>query len=115
MNPDGISYLDMGDAYFRGDWKMAINAQWSPLYSWIIALGLHIFHPTLRWEFIIVHLMQFFIYLLTIFCFHFFLMEVINGIRSKAHQIFFIFKPGVVAYRLFTIHLVITEINHTHK
>ena len=26
MNLDGISYLDMGDAYLRGDWNMAINA-----------------------------------------------------------------------------------------
>jgi hypothetical protein len=31
MNPaDGISYLDIGDAYWRGDWHMAINAFWSP-------------------------------------------------------------------------------------
>ena len=25
FDPDGISYLDMGDAYLRGDWSMAIN------------------------------------------------------------------------------------------
>ena len=25
MNADGISYLDIGDAYFRGDWETAIN------------------------------------------------------------------------------------------
>ncbi|MGD2033324.1 MAG: hypothetical protein PVJ74_12675, partial [Gammaproteobacteria bacterium] len=25
MNEDGIDYLDMGDAYLRGDWDMAIN------------------------------------------------------------------------------------------
>ncbi len=87
MNPDGISYLDMGDAYFRGDWKMAINAYWSPLYSWIVALGLHIFHPSVRSEFQVVHLMQFIIYLFTIFSFHFFLLQVIlwnhNQLSSK--------------------------------
>src|SRR5438309_237527 len=36
MNPDGISYLDMGDAYWRGNWHMAINAYFSPFYSWIL-------------------------------------------------------------------------------
>ncbi len=104
MNPDGISYLDMGDAFFRGDWKMAINAQWSPLYSWIIASGLHIFHPSLRWEFIIVHLMQFFIYLFTIFCFHFFLMQVIRWNQKQSSSTFLLFSIQVwllIGYSLF--------------
>jgi len=26
MTPDGISYLDIGDAYLRGDWNTAFNA-----------------------------------------------------------------------------------------
>ena len=34
MISDGVSYLDIGDAYFRGDWKAAVNAYWSPVYSW---------------------------------------------------------------------------------
>jgi hypothetical protein len=33
MNPDGISYLDIADAYRRGDWGVAVNAYWRPLYS----------------------------------------------------------------------------------
>jgi len=32
MNPDGISYLDMGEALVRRDWQSAINAYWSPLF-----------------------------------------------------------------------------------
>src|SRR5690606_16359423 len=36
MNADGIAYLDIGDAYMRGDWDVAVNPVWSPLYSWII-------------------------------------------------------------------------------
>jgi hypothetical protein len=31
MTSDGMAYLDMGDAYWRGDWTMAVNAYWSPL------------------------------------------------------------------------------------
>lgn len=30
MNVDGISYLDMGDAYLRGGWRMLVNGHWSP-------------------------------------------------------------------------------------
>ena len=29
VSPDGISYLDMGEAYLRGDWAMAVNGYWS--------------------------------------------------------------------------------------
>lgn len=31
MNADGISYLEVGAAYWRGDWEMALNGVWSPL------------------------------------------------------------------------------------
>ena len=30
---DGLSYIEGGEAYARGDWKNAINAYWAPLYS----------------------------------------------------------------------------------
>lgn len=38
INADGISYLDAGDAWARGDWAAAINAYWSPMYSWLLEL-----------------------------------------------------------------------------
>jgi hypothetical protein len=31
---------DIGDAYVRGDWHSAVNAYWSPLYSWFLGLAL---------------------------------------------------------------------------
>ncbi len=34
---DGISYLDIARNYAAGDWKMAVNAYWSPLLSWLMA------------------------------------------------------------------------------
>lgn len=37
LEPDGISYLDIAWAYARGDWSHAVNAFWSPLFSWILA------------------------------------------------------------------------------
>src|SRR6266545_7993629 len=51
MNADGISYLDIGDAYFRADWANAINAVWSPLYSWILGFANFAFQPSMEWEF----------------------------------------------------------------
>jgi hypothetical protein len=43
MNEDGIGYLDMGAACLRGDWEMAVNGIWSPLYSWILGAAIYIF------------------------------------------------------------------------
>ena len=78
MNADGISYLDIGDAYFRGDWKMAINAYWGPLYSWLLGLAMIVIKPSSYYEFTVVHLVNFMIFLFTLGCFHFFLMQLIN-------------------------------------
>ena len=83
MNPDGISYLDMGDAYLRGDWHMAINAYWSPLYSWILGLFLKVLRPPAYWEYPIVHLVNFLIYMVALGCFEFFLYWFI---RSQPKQ-----------------------------
>jgi hypothetical protein len=63
MNADGISYLDIGDAYFRADWANAVNAVWSPLYSWILGLATYIINPAPHWEFPTVHAINFLIYL----------------------------------------------------
>ena len=77
MNPDGISYLDIGDAYWRGDWHAAINAYWSPLYSWILGFFLKVLKPSAYWEFPVVHLVNFLIYVAALGCFEFFLLRFI--------------------------------------
>jgi hypothetical protein len=69
MNADGIAYLDIGDAYLRGDWANAINPVWSPLYSWILGLVLFIVKPSMQWEFLIVHLINLGIFVLALFIF----------------------------------------------
>ena len=77
MNPDGISYLDIGDAYWRGDWHNAINAYWSPLYSWILGFFLKLLKPSAYWEYPLVHLVNFLIYVAALGCFEFFLATFI--------------------------------------
>jgi hypothetical protein len=89
MNPDGVAYLDIGDAYFRGDWEMAINTVWSPLYAWILGAVLWLFEPPMRWEFPTVHLVNFFIFLLALAAFEFMwkrVLPVSNGQYSVSSE-----------------------------
>ena len=71
MNADGISYLDIGDAYFHADWANAINPVWSPLYSWILGFANFVIRPSMQWEFPVVHLVNFGIYLVALASFEF--------------------------------------------
>jgi len=80
---DGVNYLDMGDAYFRGDWGTAVNALWSPLYSCLLALSLHIIKPSAYWEYTVVHFVNLLIFILTLVCFEFFLRQVIRYYQGR--------------------------------
>jgi len=71
MNPDGMSYLDVGDSFFRRDWANAINAWWSPLYPWTVGLVVGIVKPSPRWEFPVVHAVNFVIFGIALLTFHF--------------------------------------------
>jgi hypothetical protein len=73
MNPDAISYLDIGDNYVKGDWHHALNAYWSPLYSWILGVALRVVRPSMQWEFPLVHAMAFVHFLLALAAFEYFL------------------------------------------
>jgi hypothetical protein len=77
MNPDGVSYLDMGDQYWKGNWHAALNSYWSPLYSWLTGLMFRVTKPTMRWEYPEVHLLNFAIFVATLFCFEFFWRELL--------------------------------------
>jgi hypothetical protein len=72
MEPDGVSYLDMGDLYWRGDWHAALNAYWSPLYGWLTGLMFLLTKPSMRWEYPEVHLLNFAILLAALASFEFF-------------------------------------------
>ena len=85
MNEDGIAYLDIGDAYLRGDWSRALNSYWSPFYSWLLGLALFIVKPSPYWEFAVVHLVNFAIFVATFWCFRFFLAELVDQ-RQRAFE-----------------------------
>ncbi|MGD0416482.1 MAG: hypothetical protein ABSA80_14075 [Terriglobales bacterium] len=73
MNRDGMSYLDVGDSFFRHDWANAVNAYWSPLYPWTVGLVLGAAKPPPRWEFPLVHLVNFGVFVVALFAFRFLL------------------------------------------
>jgi hypothetical protein len=76
IDPDTISYLDMADAYLRGDWSMAINGHWNPFYTWILCLMQLLVKPNPYWEFPAVYVLNFGIYVAGLACLHFFLCQL---------------------------------------
>ena len=86
MYPDGISYLDIGDAYWRGDWHNALNAYWSPLYSWFVGAALKVLRPSIQAEFPLVHLVNFLMYLVALGCFSFFIDTFVKQIAMEQER-----------------------------
>ena len=84
MNPDGISYLDVGDAFVRHDWAVAVNGWWSPLYT--LGVVVNVFKPTPRWEFALVQATNFAIFVLALFAFRFFLRSLLTFIQAGSEN-----------------------------
>ncbi|HEY1657535.1 MAG TPA: hypothetical protein VGG14_04270 [Candidatus Sulfotelmatobacter sp.] len=84
LGSDGVSYLDVGDAFFRGQWAQAINGYWSPLYAWCEGIALGLVKPSLWWEPITVHAVNFVIYVLSLFSFRFLLHSVLRSLRDDS-------------------------------
>ncbi len=86
INEDGIGYLDMGDALMRGDWDMAINGIWSPLYAAFLGLVLKLFDPGIRWEFPAAQITNFIIYALALICFEYFWRQLTARYRQQVNS-----------------------------
>ncbi|HEY9229511.1 MAG TPA: hypothetical protein VIP11_22870 [Gemmatimonadaceae bacterium] len=81
---DAIAYLDIGDAYLRGDWHAAINAYWSPLYSWLLGGVVAVVHPAIRWEFPLVKAVNFSLFVFAFVAFELFLRQIIAYTEREA-------------------------------
>jgi len=79
IQPDGVSYLDVADKYLAADWRWAISAYWSPLYSWLLGLALVVARPTPSWEYPLVHFVNFLVYVCAFACFEFFLRQLVRS------------------------------------
>jgi len=104
---DLISYLDIADAYLAGEWHLAINGNWSPLYSWLLGLTIYVFNPSPYWELPVVKLTNFLIYLFALISFEFFLGELLLDYKKRflgAHNKYFSIPEWtleVLGYSLF--------------
>jgi 4-amino-4-deoxy-L-arabinose transferase-like glycosyltransferase len=72
ISPDGNSYLDVATAYLKGDWQAAINAYWSPMFSWLLASCLWLLRINSYWESTLEHLVNWFGLIAAALCFEFF-------------------------------------------
>ena len=76
MSPDDIQYLDNASAYRQGDFRDALNAQWSPLYPSLIARAEAIVRPLHEEKFGLAHAINFSVFAASIVCFLFFLKSM---------------------------------------
>jgi hypothetical protein len=81
VDHDGVAYMDIAANYAHGAWATAINGFYSPLYSWLTAIGLYLLHVPRSWESTILHVVNFVGYLGAYASFEFFLREVIRQDR----------------------------------
>jgi hypothetical protein len=80
MNPDGVSYLEVSQAYLRGD-PASLNFYWGPLLSVMLAGAQAILPLGLYWEATIAHGVIFVTFVLSLLAFEWLLTEVLRARR----------------------------------
>jgi hypothetical protein len=106
LNADGVSYLDLADAWGRGDWAGALNTYWSPLYPWLLALGRAALRPTPYWEVATTKLVGFAVYVGAALAFEFLLRELLlwrrpalseRAVVGFAYALFLLTSLGLIS------------------
>jgi uncharacterized membrane protein (DUF441 family) len=85
-NPDGLSYLDLANAFRGGDFRTAISASWGPIYPALLAAGLRVARPAPEWLLALVHAVNFTIFLITLVIFDWFLQELLRARHGEDVQ-----------------------------
>jgi len=83
MGPDGLSYLEIGQAYARLDWAHTLNAYWAPLYSVLIGIFFSVGRPTTQWHFPVVHLVNLAVLLGAALAFEFFWRGIVDAVWQR--------------------------------
>jgi hypothetical protein len=83
MNPDGISYLDLGYAFLNRDWNAAFNGYWSPLYAVLLGALIRTSHVSPYWESTIVHTVNFLLFVASMAAVEMFLSELCRRHRTN--------------------------------
>jgi hypothetical protein len=69
VGADGLAYLDLARAYAGHDWHTAVNGYWGPLYGWLLAIGMQVFHPGIRSEFVLARALNFALFAAALYTF----------------------------------------------
>ncbi len=69
LGADGLAYLDVARAYLRHDWHTAVNGYWGPLYAWLLAIAMRLFHPGIRAEFALARTLNFALFAAALYTF----------------------------------------------
>ncbi len=83
ITTDGVAYFDVGDALMRGDWKLAVNATWSPLYPWLQGFVRWLVDPPVTHEFALAHLVNFAIFTAALFSMEFLLSGWLDYLQLR--------------------------------
>lgn len=83
LNPDSVSYIEMAEAAVRSGWHALFSAYWSPLYPTLLSISFRILYPSMYWEFTVVHAVNFVVSLADLFCFEFFLRELLAARKTE--------------------------------
>ena len=69
LSNDGLSYLDIGSEVSNGDLTALVNSVWSPAYPALIGCGFYLLRPSAAHEVPVLQLVNFFIFLFTLWAF----------------------------------------------
>jgi hypothetical protein len=115
LNADGVSYLDLADAWAVADWQGGLSTYWGPLYPELLGGALALLRPKPYWEIAVVKLVGFGIFAACLFAFEALLRELLLWRRTRAEA-----DSGppdwpvtLIAYPLFlvaTLHLISLEL-----
>lgn len=84
VGDDGVSYLDLSDAWRNHDWLTAANGCWSPAYPVLLAATLGASHPSAFWEPVVIRGLSFLLYVGAMFSFAFFWRELTRSAERRA-------------------------------
>src|SRR5262245_46908984 len=82
VGPDGTSYIEMARSAQHGDLEALVNGYWSPLYPLLLSIAFRISNASLYWESLVVHFVNFFLYLGALYGFELFLSQLLAARRS---------------------------------
>ena len=110
MNPDGVTYMDISDAYRGAHWKAALNRHRSPFYSWILTPALALTQASPDAEFPAVHAVNFLVFLATLFCFHFLLTGVMRSHPKPAFPDWALMCAGYAVFLWSTLAVITLDL-----